>query len=371
MDANGPVEGLTVYIHAEGSIFLPNDTIDIVYTDENGEFESINDLESPIQAFAIYTGMGCSYFNNQVVDEFPYENYYTITCSSNGGGNPGGGSDGLFDCFEVVMPVDVIYPDGMLYTITESSDLDSLGASFVQFVFPIEIEYEDESVVTINNFAELYDAQLDCEESQFDCFSLFYPAADSILDGIVTFINDSQGDDLEYFWNFGDGSTSTEPYPSHVYESETDEYYVCLTVSNSSCSHTSCVWISGNMDDPAGSGISTGSSVERQGTAKSDGFEFVVLPASEGPLNIDDSKIEVGMNIYPNPSDGLIKVELDNTTNLEGVISIADLGGRIIFQKNVGQTKTEILDLDALPKGVYILQYNGHDSVGVQKIVLQ
>lgn len=40
------------------------------------------------------------------------------------------------------------------------------------------------------------------------------------------------GNALEYLWNFGDGSTSTEINPTHIYEA-LGKYSVKLTVSNS------------------------------------------------------------------------------------------------------------------------------------------
>ncbi|MCI0501628.1 MAG: PKD domain-containing protein, partial [Epsilonproteobacteria bacterium] len=43
---------------------------------------------------------------------------------------------------------------------------------------------------------------------------------------------DSDGDELYYFWNFGDGTNSTEKDPTHSYQS-TGKYFVTLTVSDS------------------------------------------------------------------------------------------------------------------------------------------
>lgn len=57
------------------------------------------------------------------------------------------------------------------------------------------------------------------------------------------FYNQSQGSGLSYAWDFGDGSTSNQQYPWHSYDS-VGTYYVCLTVSNGTCSDTYCDYVS-------------------------------------------------------------------------------------------------------------------------------
>ena len=47
----------------------------------------------------------------------------------------------------------------------------------------------------------------------------------------VTFTNKSEGEDLTYKWNFGDGHTSTAKNPVHKYTKE-GKYTVKLTVTN-------------------------------------------------------------------------------------------------------------------------------------------
>ncbi|MEH0157617.1 S8 family serine peptidase [Limibacter armeniacum] len=69
----------------------------------------------------------------------------------------------------------------------------------------------------------------------------FVIGADAIvLNKQVTFINQSVGTDLSYTWNFGDGETSTEESPSHIYtvDPPIGSYAVSLTVSDGAHSHT-------------------------------------------------------------------------------------------------------------------------------------
>jgi PKD repeat protein len=47
----------------------------------------------------------------------------------------------------------------------------------------------------------------------------------------AVFTNTSSGDQLQYLWDFGDGSTSTAVHPSHLYTAP-GTYTVILTASN-------------------------------------------------------------------------------------------------------------------------------------------
>lgn len=65
----------------------------------------------------------------------------------------------------------------------------------------------------------------------------------------VFFNANAQGNNINYFWSFGDGSSSTQANPVHTY-AQGGFYSVCLTVSDSSqsCTATWCdsIWVQGN-----------------------------------------------------------------------------------------------------------------------------
>lgn len=58
-------------------------------------------------------------------------------------------------------------------------------------------------------------------------------------DGLVNFTNTSQNSPAAFHWDFGNGDTSSLQNPSHNY-SFNGSYYVCLTATNQSGSHTFC-----------------------------------------------------------------------------------------------------------------------------------
>ena len=58
--------------------------------------------------------------------------------------------------------------------------------------------------------------------------------------GVLVTENDSEGQNNNYLWDFGDGNVSTEENPEHEYEISGD-YTVCLTVTNECAQSQSCI----------------------------------------------------------------------------------------------------------------------------------
>lgn len=65
----------------------------------------------------------------------------------------------------------------------------------------------------------------------------------------ATFTNESTGGDLSYFWDFGDGSTSTDADPVHVYD-EAGTYTACMIAYSDCDADTTCTTITIVCDLP-------------------------------------------------------------------------------------------------------------------------
>jgi glucose/arabinose dehydrogenase/PKD repeat protein len=73
-------------------------------------------------------------------------------------------------------------------------------------------------------------SQNQAPEADIDVDDTFVNLGDSIVfDGRDSF--DADGDDLDFFWDFGDGSTATSQSPEHTYD-ENGEYMVTLTITD-------------------------------------------------------------------------------------------------------------------------------------------
>jgi hypothetical protein len=136
-----------------------------------------------------------------------------------------------------------------------------------------------------------------------------------------------------YLWDFGDGTTSTLAYPSHTYAAASP-VYLCLTVTNGTCSDTYC--------DSIHPGHASGT------------FTINVLPAGihEQTNNISS------LDVYPNPASENININYTSTSKNYS-IKIYDAVGSLV--KEVETAK--IISIADLKNGIYLLNiYDGKTS---------
>ena len=99
--------------------------------------------------------------------------------------------------------------------------------------------------LTTNNPATLCNSTFCDTIFNSSCKASFTYIADTTDNG-CSFTGSSNGTSSSYFWDFGDGATSSLQNPYHVF-SHNGTYQVCLTVSSttdSTCNNTTCQYIS-------------------------------------------------------------------------------------------------------------------------------
>lgn len=81
---------------------------------------------------------------------------------------------------------------------------------------------------------------------------------------------------------------------------------------------------------------------------------------------MDNNIIEKKINVFPNPTAGLVK--LDIAVDMEFTVQIYDVDGKMILTKVLNSDN--LVDLTELPKGLYLLEIKNNDeSFGVSKIL--
>lgn len=138
---------------------------------------------------------------------------------------------------------------------------------------------------------------------------------------LVTFTNLSENVDSVY-WDFNDGSNSTEFEPAHNY-TETGSFVVNLTTYFHSCSQTVSNEINISVLD-------------------------VLALNNQEP------------NIYPNPTNGILCVEVEDFEKT----SIYNITGKLVLESN-----EKTIDISQLPKGVYLIKVFANGIVSNKKIV--
>ncbi|MBI2279642.1 MAG: T9SS type A sorting domain-containing protein [Bacteroidetes bacterium] len=187
--------------------------------------------------------------------------------------------------------------------------------------------------------------------SPLQCVAGFVVYPDTVINNI-TVVNSSTGSNLTYFWDFGDGNTSTLQTTSHTYSSSgSDEsFLLCLTVDDGvGCNNTFC------------------DSIGQYGVVfnKQKGFTINVIapPIVTGLEN--NPVMNTLVRIYPNPTSTLLTI--DTELVIKEVVVI-DIAGQII--KSV-VPKANKIDVSNLSNGIYFIKVVGEEQTIIQKFVKQ
>lgn len=182
------------------------------------------------------------------------------------------------------------------------------------------------------------------------CFASFKLALDTTDQSTLYLINNSSNDNSHnYFWNFGDGFTSTQKNPTHQY-SENKPYPICLTVSDSSqnCTSTYCDTV----------GLDTNGNI-----LKAQGFTLKVIDGSA--IGIKEQSLGQNVNVFPNPFKNSISIQ--HSLGNELTYSLFDIQGRIIREGKV--QSTQLLNTSELKTGLYVLVLRNGLSTTSKKLI--
>lgn len=103
--------------------------------------------------------------------------------------------------------------------------------------------------LTVNNCNSAY-----CENiyvgdvNNGNCYSFFYWNTTSNPNGLMGYqftYAGTQSNTTQYFWDFGDGQTSTLQNPIHYFINDS-AHYVCLTITDGNCTNTYCEFVGDN-----------------------------------------------------------------------------------------------------------------------------
>lgn len=97
-----------------------------------------------------------------------------------------------------------------------------------------------------------------------------------------------------------------------------------------------------------------------------------ICAVEASPLGIEDNKI-FSFSVYPNPNNGTFTVQSDKLTSDKVNMTVYDIRGRVIFQKdyNGNANFNENIQLNNAEAGVYLLSVSDGQNKEVKRIVVQ
>lgn len=142
--------------------------------------------------------------------------------------------------------------------------------------------------------------------------------------GLTGIFNNTSGNGVTYLWDFGDGTTSTEINPSHVYAAA-GTYSVKLAVGN-----------------------------------ECDTVIFGPQPVNVINAGIDETGSPVRISLFPNPTDGQFVLAMGAELSEPVTVSVTDVTGKTVLLKNIPAGVQQIaLDATSFSSGIYSVKING------------
>jgi hypothetical protein len=131
-----------------------------------------------------------------------------------------------------------------------------------------------------------------------------------------------------------------------------------------------------DYDDGICCGFTTGSGnyelTDGNNTIMAEGGEFEEDEESQFGMvkGLSISEADFGsVNVYPNPSEGIVFVEVQKTDELKG-ISIIDMMGKTVAAFTSFQRMKVSLDLNHLADGIYYVNLDSEKGIVAKKVVL-
>jgi hypothetical protein len=153
-------------------------------------------------------------------------------------------------------------------------------------------------------------------------------------------------------------------HPSQITLEEGSETQLIATVLPHNASVRTVTWRSSNADvatvDAAGnvtavtSGIAVITVTTDEGAETAASAVTVIEKTEETITGADILEAPLTLKPYPNPTNGLITLNLDELSS-NCLITIVDLSGKIILRKTATGGQTVELDISAYPAGIYLL----------------
>jgi len=187
---------------------------------------------------------------------------------------------------------------------------------------------------------ETYDFEVIIDELTLQ-ESTFAPAAvadffSDVTDGdapLTVYFTDLSENATAWAWDFGDGGTSTEQHPSHTYD-DPGVYTVTLVASNE---------------------------------ANADTLEVTDLITVNEVISVASFGVDQ-LSVYPNPSSGLVTIEL--VAGLNGNLLVSDMTGKEVMRKEIfGSGST--LQVEIGEPGMYLFRLQTEQGSYFNKIVIR
>lgn len=164
-------------------------------------------------------------------------------------------------------------------------------------------------------------------------------AVDTVNCPVIQFTDMTTGTATSFFWDFGDGNTSSSQNPSNDYTAAGNGVYSVTLIASNTCAADTV-----SLQVPINCLVSIGGALDNQ------------------------------LFIFPNPNTGKFMMQTQLVGTDEVQVEITDLNGKQVLVRNYGQMSgsfQEEIRLDENSKGIYFVKFQAGENSVIKKIVVQ
>jgi hypothetical protein len=166
-----------------------------------------------------------------------------------------------------------------------------------------------------------------------------------------------------FLWSFGDGTSSTDPFPTHTYANG-GPYVLCLTIDDGQgCTSTHCDSVSVDSNGMY-TGFTGGGNQRLQG--------FTISVQNQLGTGVAEPTISEGLAIWPNPATNELNIALSDAVSGKVEVALMDANGRVMLMERhsvVSGRNQLLLNTADLAPGLYLLRISNGTQVLSQRIV--
>jgi len=158
----------------------------------------------------------------------------------------------------------------------------------------------------------------------------------------------------QFLWNFGDGSTSTDAFPTHEYDG-LGPWNLCLTIYSGGCTDTYCDSVSVGEN-----GILDGMVIEghpADPNQRTNGFTLNVVQPT--PAGIQEAPAFADLRVWPNPAQNELNLSFNNALSGAVSVTVIDPSGRLVINEGHNITagpNTLQVNTGSLEPGLYMVR---------------
>lgn len=189
------------------------------------------------------------------------------------------------------------------------------------------------------------------------------------IPNVVWAVNLSTPNDesVQFAWDFGDGGTSAEAYPSHTY-SGPGPWLLCLTITSGNCTSSFCDTVSVDAN-----GYLNGMILHDHGAGanlREGGFTINVIQSV--PTGMPEIPAFSNFRLWPNPVQDELHISFSGLRGGTVPAAVMDHAGRVVLQREfpvaVGANMLHLATGNLAP-GLYLLRIGSRNSVVTHRFV--